>query len=65
MVENAAPRRTCVECGASDIIEIDMTLGDGTTVLFCSCHECENRWWNRDGEPLGLDAVLRLARPDE
>jgi len=54
---------TCTECGASDVIQIEMKLPDGTEVLFCSCHACENRWWNQDGEPMELDAVLKLARP--
>ncbi len=52
----------CTECGARDAIQIEMTLPDGSEVHFCSCHRCENRWWDREGESLGLDAVLDLAR---
>ncbi len=52
----------CDNCGARDAIQIVMTLPDGTEVHFCSCHRCENRWWDKEGEPLGLDAVLQLAR---
>ncbi len=55
----------CDNCGARDAIQIEMTLPDGTEVHFCSCHRCENRWWNREGEALGLDAVLDLARKDD
>ncbi|HEX9644797.1 MAG TPA: hypothetical protein VGC11_12475 [Acidimicrobiia bacterium] len=52
----------CTACGATNVIQIELTLPDGTEVEFYSCHQCESRWWNRDGEPLGLDAVLDLAR---
>ncbi|MDH3425961.1 MAG: hypothetical protein OEM22_04740 [Acidimicrobiia bacterium] len=52
----------CTECGAADAIQIDLELPDGTQVLFCSCHRCENRWWNSGGKELALDAVLKLAR---
>lgn len=53
---------TCSECGQSSVIQIELTLPDGTQVIFCSCHRCETRWWDRDGQQLGLDAVLDLAR---
>jgi DNA-directed RNA polymerase subunit M/transcription elongation factor TFIIS len=56
------PDRSCTSCGARNVIEIELTLPDGTEVLFCSCHECESRWWNHEGEPMPLDAVLQLAR---
>jgi DNA-directed RNA polymerase subunit M/transcription elongation factor TFIIS len=52
----------CQVCGANNVIEIELTLPDGTEVMFCSCHQCETRWWNREGERLALDAVLDLAR---
>lgn len=54
--------QVCPECGASDFIEIDLTLADQTGVTFCSCHQCENRWWNQEGEPMPLKDVLKLAR---
>ncbi len=52
----------CNACGGANVIEIELTMPDGTEVRFCSCHDCETRWWRRDGEPLPLDAVLDLAR---
>ncbi len=57
----AAPLQ-CGTCGANNVIEIELTLPDGTEVKFCSCHQCEARWWNRDGEELELEAVLDMAR---
>lgn len=54
--------RGCPECGAADFIQIDLRLADETEVTFCSCHRCENRWWNKSGKALPLNAVLKLAR---
>lgn len=51
----------CPECGSSDWIEIELTLPEGTEVLFCSCPTCEARWWNRDGQQIALGDVLKLA----
>ena len=56
-----AEARVCPECGADDGIEIELRLADDTFVNFCSCHQCEARWWNRDGKSLALDDVLKLA----
>jgi hypothetical protein len=52
----------CGSCGSDGVIQIDLTLADGTDVIFNSCHQCESRWWSRDGEDLELGAVLDLAR---
>lgn len=59
---NAQSTLTCSACGSSTVIQIDLTLPDGTAVEFYSCHDCENRWWDREGEPLPLTDVLELAR---
>ena len=45
-----------------DVIEIQQKLPDETQVHFYSCHKCEEKWWNRDGEPMSLSEVLQLAR---
>jgi hypothetical protein len=52
----------CADCGADSVIQIELTLPDGTEVTFYSCHKCENRWWDRDGQELDLEVVLDLAR---
>ncbi len=52
---------SCATCGEQTVIQIELTLPDGTEVLFCSCHRCESKWWDRDGEQLALDAVVDLA----
>jgi DNA-directed RNA polymerase subunit M/transcription elongation factor TFIIS len=52
----------CTECGAPDAIQIELKLPDGTEVEFCSCHRCENRWWNQGGKNVDVAKVLRMAR---
>ena len=53
---------TCNTCGQNSVIEIELTLPDGSEVVFCSCHRCESKWWDRDGEVLDLDALIDVAR---
>ena len=52
----------CADCGARDAIQIKLTLPDGTNVDFNSCHRCEYRWWNSDGEVIDLTTVLEKSR---
>lgn len=49
---------TCVSCGQKSVIEIAMTLPDGTEVNFCSCHICEARWWDKEGEAVSVDGII-------
>lgn len=53
---------TCANCGGTDAIEIRLRLNDETEVDFHSCHRCEHRWWDADGEVIDLNAVLGLVR---
>jgi hypothetical protein len=43
------------------VIEIEMTLPDGTEVVFCSCHVCEAKWWDREGEMIAVDGIIDLV----
>jgi hypothetical protein len=52
----------CADCGARDAIQIGLTLPDGTSVDFNSCHRCEFRWWKADGEVIDLTTVLEKSR---
>lgn len=52
----------CPKCGVDDVIEIRQKLPDGTELHFCSCHKCNQKWWDRDGEQLELADVLELTR---
>lgn len=53
---------TCNTCGQNSVIQIELTLPDGSEVVFCSCHRCESKWWDRNGERLDLDALIDVAR---
>ena len=55
-------RLSCNTCGRNSVIQIELTLPDGSEVVFCSCHRCESKWWDRDGEVLDLDALIDVAR---
>lgn len=52
----------CPQCGAHDMIEIRHRVGDDVELTFFSCHRCEERWWDREGQQLPLRDVLELAR---
>lgn len=52
---------TCVSCGQSSVIEIEMKLPDGTEVVFCSCHVCEARWWDKEGEAVSVEGIIDLV----
>ncbi len=52
----------CPQCGAKDVIEIKHRLADHVELYFFSCHRCEERWWDRNGQKLQLTEVLELAR---
>lgn len=52
---------TCVSCGEDSVIEIAMTLPDATEVVFCSCHVCETRWWDKDGETVNVDGIIDIV----
>lgn len=53
---------SCPRCGAKDVININLTLDRGDRVSFYSCHRCEKRWWNKEGEEAELSGVLEAAR---
>jgi hypothetical protein len=54
-------RVRCVACGSPKLMQIAMTLTDGTPVQFTSCRHCEHRHWTNEGEVLAVDSVLAKA----
>jgi transposase-like protein len=52
----------CPTCGAGEVIQIEQKLPDDIELVFFACHRCEEKWWDRDGQTLGLKDVLDLAR---
>lgn len=51
----------CPECGGSEFTDIEINLQADDLVHFHSCRHCETKWWERAGDPLGLDEVLSLT----
>lgn len=52
----------CPTCGSRDVININLTLERGDRVSFSSCHRCDKKWWDKDGEAVSLGNVLQLAK---
>ncbi len=55
-------RETCRSCGSHRVTCLAMRLTDGTPVDFISCHRCESRFWEHEGEPLDVTTVLDRTR---
>ncbi|HEY8718295.1 hypothetical protein [Pengzhenrongella sp.] len=62
-----APARTspgtteCGECGSTSLTHLQLTLADGSPVIFVSCHDCEHKAWvpvDGTGQTMSLEAVL-------
>lgn len=51
----------CTSCGERSVIQIEMKLPNGTEVVFCSCHVCETKWWDREGETIAVDGIIDLV----
>lgn len=56
----------CASCAGPSLTRLRMTLGDGTPVVFVSCHRCEERsWFTLDGVGTQLtrdDVISRSAK---
>ena len=52
--------RKCNACGSNDLMTVIMTV-DGQVVSFTACHNCETKWWFRDGRRITLDSVLDIV----
>lgn len=51
---------TCPQCRAGDLIAISMSVG-GRELSFSTCHNCEAKWWYRDGDEVPLASVIGLV----
>ncbi|MEA2717996.1 MAG: hypothetical protein QOI99_2313 [Actinomycetota bacterium] len=50
----------CPNCRSRDLVEIHMQV-QAQTVTMHSCPACERRWWDREGQSVGLGSVLDLV----
>lgn len=53
---------TCPVCRRTELVEINLELR-GSQVTMHSCSGCEARWWDQEGERVGLGQVLSLTVP--
>ena len=53
---------TCAQCSGTRVTHITMTLTDGSSVEFHSCHTCEHKTWSESGTGLPVTEVLRKAQ---
>lgn len=51
---------TCPTCRSTAVVEIGLHLR-AQQVTMRSCPQCEMRWWEKDGERVGLPSVLELV----
>jgi hypothetical protein len=51
----------CPFCSSSDITAIGIDLRPGTRLNFFSCRDCEEKWWQEDGERIDLADVIDLT----
>jgi DNA polymerase III alpha subunit (gram-positive type) len=60
MAETTGDRGTCPSCKSGDLISISMSVS-GRELAFCTCHQCEAKWWYSDGEEVPLQSVIGLV----
>jgi hypothetical protein len=51
---------TCPNCRGARLVQIGLTLKE-RKVTMSSCSRCDTRWWDAEGESLGLGNVLEMA----
>lgn len=52
----------CGRCAGNRVTSITMTLTDGSSVDFASCHSCESKSWKSEGRELDITSVLGRAQ---
>ncbi len=52
----------CDRCAGTKVTAITMTLTDGSSVDFASCHTCESKSWRQGGLELDIATVLGKAQ---
>jgi hypothetical protein len=51
----------CPVCRDKQLVEIKLQVGSKNLTLR-SCSHCETKWWENEGETVGLDNILSSAR---
>jgi DNA polymerase III alpha subunit (gram-positive type) len=50
----------CPSCKQGDLITIEMAVSE-RDLTFTTCHLCEAKWWQRDGELVPLASIIDLV----
>jgi uncharacterized protein (DUF983 family) len=50
----------CPSCGQGELITISMKVSE-RDLTFTTCHLCEAKWWERDGDQVPLASVIDLV----
>jgi len=50
----------CPNCGTRKIVAIALNVAERRLTMR-SCGVCDTRWWDSDGQSIGLGGVLELA----
>ena len=58
----ASSLAVCGSCAGTRVTAITMTLTDGSSVDFASCHSCETKSWRQGGRELDISTVLGKAQ---
>ncbi len=58
----ASSLAVCGTCAGNHVTSITMTLTDGSSVDFASCHRCEGKSWTQGGRRLDIATVLGKAQ---
>ncbi|MDP9466620.1 MAG: hypothetical protein M3P31_05185 [Actinomycetota bacterium] len=58
----ASSLAVCGSCSGTRVTAITMTLTDGSSVDFASCHSCETKSWRQGGQELDISTVLGKAK---
>jgi hypothetical protein len=64
LTQPGARAMRCPACDSERVTELTMTLTDGSTVDFLSCHRCEHKRWTQGGRTLELTSDLGKARKE-
>lgn len=50
----------CPTCKQGDLITITMSVSE-RDLTFTTCHLCEAKWWERDGDLVPLASIIDLV----
>lgn len=52
----------CPRCSQEDVLEIEHVLPDDIEVRFFWCHNCERKWWDKEGVDVDVAQILEIVR---